>query len=175
MNPENYINNKLSALADSFPNVKIKYAYNSKIETHIVELTPEREYYFNEKLDDAWIPISREFKMLFEFEDISFISSDSILKIATPEKEWNSEVGILDLEYYNQIIEKLTNTGINIDFPTVFSRGIILPDFFSQKNYTINGIFSFKQGDSQSITTRGHATEFDGDFIDPLHEYSTAA
>ena len=175
MSPENYINNKLSALADSFPNVKIRYAYNLKIETHIVELSPESEYYFNQKLDDAWIPISMEFKLLFEFENISCISSDSSLKIATPEKEWNSEVGILDLEYYNQIIEKLTNTDIKIDFPTVFSQGKKLPDFFTQKNYTINGIFSFKKGDFQSITTRGHATESDGDFIDPLHEYSTAA
>lgn len=175
MSPENYIYEKLSTLADSFPNVKIRYAYNSKIETHIVELTPEREYYFNEKLDDAWIPISMEFKMLFEYEDISFVSSDSILKIEVPEKEWNSEVGALDFEYYNQIIEKLTYTNINIHFQTEFRRGVKLPTFFGENDSEINRITSFKESDSQNITTRRHATESDGAFIDDIYEYSTAA
>jgi len=85
-----FIKEKLGLLANAFKTITIRYAYNDAISTHIVELTPEEEYYNNTALDKCWIPISLEFKTLFENEDITFISSDSILKISDPAFEWNT-------------------------------------------------------------------------------------
>lgn len=85
-----FIKEKLELLANAFKTITIRYAYNHAINTHIVELTPEEEYYNNNALDKCWIPISLEFKRLFENEDITFISSDSILRISDPVFEWNT-------------------------------------------------------------------------------------
>jgi len=85
-----FIKEKLQLLADTFTTVTVRYAYDNAISTHIVELTPEEEYYNNTALDKFWIPISLDFKRLFENEDITFISSDSILKISDPVFEWNT-------------------------------------------------------------------------------------
>ena len=52
--------------------------------THIVELSPEDEYYTNYKLESAWLEIVSKFMEAFPAEDISFISTDSILKISKP-------------------------------------------------------------------------------------------
>lgn len=92
-----FIKEKLALLANDFKTITIKYAYNGAINTHVVELTPVNEYYNNEVLDKCWIPISLDFKRLFENEDITFISSDSMLKITQPEFEWNVKGKATDL------------------------------------------------------------------------------
>ncbi len=97
MDPKIHLVEKLEELASNFPHVQIKYAYNELIETHVVELTPEYEYYNNVALDDAWFPISLEFMEIFPEENISFVSSDSSLSIGKPEFEWNIRA-IIDLD-----------------------------------------------------------------------------
>ncbi|UPK66584.1 hypothetical protein [Chitinophaga filiformis] len=92
-----FIKEKLALLANAFKTIAIKYAYNDVINTHVVELTPVNEYYNNEALDKYWIPISLDFKRLFENEDITFISSDSLLSVANPEFEWNAGNKATDL------------------------------------------------------------------------------
>ncbi|SHN40943.1 hypothetical protein [Chitinophaga sp. CF418] len=93
-----FIKEKLELLANAFKTITIKYAYNYAINTHIVELTPETEYYNNDALDKFWIPISLDFKRLFEKEDITFISSDSILRIANPVFEWSASGKATELQ-----------------------------------------------------------------------------
>jgi len=85
-----FIREHLELLADAFKTITIRYAFNDAINTHVVELTPEKEYYNSDALDKCWIPISLEFNKLFEGEDITFISADSPLKIANPVFEWNT-------------------------------------------------------------------------------------
>lgn len=82
---KNFIFEKLTALAQAFPNILIKYVFNKLAKTHIIELSPLEYYYNNPALDDAWIHISKEFYEQFPSEDISFISVDSSLKIREPE------------------------------------------------------------------------------------------
>lgn len=73
-----YLEEKLSFLAESF-DITVKYHYDSNIYRHIVELTPQKEYYNNDKLDDTWIKISLEFMKFFPNDSISFVSNDSTL------------------------------------------------------------------------------------------------
>lgn len=85
MSAAGYLKEKLEFLSEKFPSITFKYAFDNTIQTHIVEITPETEYYYNKTLDKAWIPISLEFMKLFKDDTISFISSDSILAITVPE------------------------------------------------------------------------------------------
>jgi len=78
MTPFEYLKDKLSLLAETF-NITVKYHFDNKIFRHIVELTPQSEYYNNDKLDDYWINISVEFMELFPNDTISFVSVDSTL------------------------------------------------------------------------------------------------
>src|SRR5688572_26160899 len=84
-----FIKKELQGLAEKFPNIHIKYGFDEIIETHIVEMSPPHEYYNNRCLDKAWIPVSLQFLELFLDEDITFISSDSSLKIEEVILEFN--------------------------------------------------------------------------------------
>ncbi|MFX1708105.1 hypothetical protein PV783_29345 [Chitinophaga sp. CC14] len=131
--PLEFIKENLQLLASSFKGISIKYEYNESISTHIVELTPEYEYYHNEELDKAWIPISSNFKTLFEDEDISFISSDSSLRVTKPISEWNqkneSVVELLDFQFSEKISHYLDkHNATDIYFPSSVEL-ITLPDF----------------------------------------------
>src|SRR5690349_8794749 len=89
MKPVDFIQSRLENIAKAFPQVHIKYAFNNVILTHIIELLPLSEYQYNSALDDAWIPLSFEFKRSFPDEEIAFVSSDSILSIHTAAFEFN--------------------------------------------------------------------------------------
>ncbi len=91
MTPAEYLKNKLADLAARFPSITVKYAYDSMIGFHIVELSPVDQYYSNSALDDYWFPISVEFSKFFPDEFVTFISSDSSLKVEEPELTYNSK------------------------------------------------------------------------------------
>lgn len=120
MNAIDFLKQKLGALAFQFPQVQLKYTYNSSIATHIVELTPEKEYYNNEALDDAWIPVSIEFMETFASESIAFVSSDSSLAIEQPEFEWNKPVPEDDALTMNKVFHALLQTKATYELPTTF-------------------------------------------------------
>ena len=90
-----FIREKLAQIAEAFPQVTIKYNFNDLIGTHIVELSPEQEYYNNTQLDDAWLNLVPIFWDKFPAEDITFISTDSTLRIENPEFAFNQESNLL--------------------------------------------------------------------------------
>jgi hypothetical protein len=102
--PINFLFNALDRLALEFPFVRFSYAYNEKIDVHVVQIEPLRAYYENEALDKAWIPIALAFEATFTEETVCFISSDSTLAITSIVKSWNKEPELFD---YNQFVEPL--------------------------------------------------------------------
>lgn len=78
---------ELKKLANEFPQVEIRYALNTMIDEHIVELTPVKEYYNNEKLDFAWMDIMERYHLNFLGGSLTFISNDSSLAIKEEEIE----------------------------------------------------------------------------------------
>ncbi|RAJ04073.1 hypothetical protein LX64_02950 [Chitinophaga skermanii] len=129
--PVEFIKENLEKLASEFQYITIKYEFNESINTHIVELTPIYEYYNNKELDNAWIPISLEFKGRYELEDIAFISSDSSLKVTNPQLEWNkiAEYTILDFHFSEKVsfyLDKFKAT--DILFPSI-TELVELPNF----------------------------------------------
>ena len=50
MTPKDFLYNELKLIASKFLHVNIKYGYDLMIETHVIELTPESEYYNNQEL-----------------------------------------------------------------------------------------------------------------------------
>lgn len=120
MTPKEYLQSKLSELAHAFPAVTIKYGFDMYADMHIVELTPESEYYHNPELDSAWIPISSEFQELYPNEDIVFVSTDSFLKVTEPIFEWNTEAEFLGFTYYNDILSSFgTEFKYHMELPNI--------------------------------------------------------
>jgi len=123
MTPITFLKERLEKLAVAFPQVQIRYAYNYSIATHVVELTPEVEYYHNERLDNAWIPVSMEFNEVFPAESISFISSDSSLAITKPEMEWNVPMMEWDMLTMNGLFNPiLHHSSFQLQLPKTFAR-----------------------------------------------------
>jgi len=107
MTPQEFINKELTTLAKSFPQIHLRYGFDGMIDTHIVQIDPIDEYYKNEAFDNAWIPIAMAFDEQFE-DWISFIPSDSTLKLEVAEMEWNQPVpAFTHLEDYNEIVAKI--------------------------------------------------------------------
>lgn len=103
-----FIEAKLEELAQHHYDVTVKYGFDYKSEIHIVELTPTAAFYENDNLLDSWIPISVEFKEMFPFEDICFISSDSSLALESYTfvlNEEKSEESKLLSELYRPYLE----------------------------------------------------------------------
>lgn len=121
MESKTFLKERLAAIALQFPNVQIKYAYNYSIATHIVELTPESEYYNNEVLDAVWIPLSMEFSETFASESICFISSDSRLAISQSEFEWNKARIEWDMPAMNEVFAVMLHSKANLELPKTFS------------------------------------------------------
>lgn len=58
-----------------------------------MQLTPQKEYYTNEKLDTAWMNIAEDFMQQFPYENIGFVSDDSNLINSLPEMKFNVPEG----------------------------------------------------------------------------------
>jgi len=69
------------------------YAYNEFAEAHIAQLTPQKEYYTNEKPDNSCMNIAEEFMQQFPYENIGFVSDDSNLINGQPEMKFNVSEG----------------------------------------------------------------------------------
>jgi len=107
MEVKEFLRSKLSALAAKFRNVTMVYAYNSLAETHIVQLTPQQDYYNNRDLDKAWFEISCEFADSFPYESISFVSDDAKLITTEPEFQFNilmMTAQTMDNTFYENIV-----------------------------------------------------------------------
>src|ERR1017187_8306501 len=85
MTIKQFITESLRNLGNNFPNITIKYAFDAMADMHVVEITPQIQYYNNPQLDNAWVDIS--FKILSNYpnELISFITDDCSVKIDNPE------------------------------------------------------------------------------------------
>lgn len=121
MTPVDFLHKELENISKDFPQIHIKYEFNSIIHTHIVELLPVEEYRFNNALDDAWMPLSFKFCETFPEEEIAFISSDSELAIEVPTFEFNIPCANFDL--IPSFFEKLAIGEFNYTFPTTMPVG----------------------------------------------------
>ncbi len=90
MSAQDFLYSALENISKEFPQVRIKYSFNSVISTHIVVLLPLEEYQGNAALDDAWIPLSFRFRELFPEDEIAFVSSDSSLSNGQSIYEFNN-------------------------------------------------------------------------------------
>jgi hypothetical protein len=123
MKPIEFIYTHLEDLSKEFPQVHIKYAFNKIIFTHIIELLPLTEYQNNSALDDAWIPLSFDFRKLFPDDEIAFVSSDSTLTICDPLFEFN--VPQEEFACMDEIFAELSEDDIKYTFPTYIPSRIM--------------------------------------------------
>lgn len=121
-----FLKKELNILAGKFPTVHIKYGYNEKIDTHIVELLPLIEYTTNKELDNAWVPLSITFMETFENEEIAFISSDSSLSLKNVIFEFNAACKEEDI--ITELFAPFTKEFVlyNYTFPTSMPNGKII-------------------------------------------------
>ncbi|MEJ7682251.1 MAG: hypothetical protein WKG06_31260 [Segetibacter sp.] len=115
MKPVEFLQIALESISKNFPNVHIKYGYNTIINTHRVELLPISEYRYNSALDEACIPLSFKFREVFPKEEIAFVSSDSKLSIDNPILEFNAP-SFEDV--IAEVFARFSEQELNYTFPT---------------------------------------------------------
>jgi cold shock CspA family protein len=149
-----FIKNKLGEIANRFPTVQIKYAFNSNIETHIIQFEPFDAYYNMPELDAAWIPFSVEFDRIYQDESIAFIGSDSTLSITDNfDFSWNTQLIDLTIQGFKELLGDTDFRGSFNSFPkTVIWTPSVLPDY----NFVINpfDIILIYLSDNTYIETR---------------------
>ena len=121
---KDFIKARLQNIANSFPQVQIRYAFDAIADIHIVELTPQDEYYNNRKLDAEWMNISKEVLSNYSNELISFISDDCSVTIKNAEFIFNAisyksdSINWFDSNISNSVLPRLI--GYSCSFPNKF-------------------------------------------------------
>ena len=129
MTSVDFLKNELQIIDDKFPNVHIKYGYNTIIETHIVELLPLIEYTSNAALDNSWVPVSLKFMEIYKDEEVAFISSDSTLCINNVIFEFNATCN--EESIMTEIYAPLTEQKAEYDFCDQVPNGKIITSTFN--------------------------------------------
>jgi hypothetical protein len=133
MRINDFLNKRLSDLAADFPQISLRYCYNKRIDSFIVEITPKSEFEHNDKLDEAWILIVDDFMKEFPYEDITFVSTGSTLM--ENQEVYEIPNSLLINENVNIIIDDLIlNTSIDNNFMSLE---------YLNYNETVNGFLYF--------------------------------
>lgn len=85
MDSKQYIINKLKELQSQFPDLTIKYKYDSYTQMHIVDIMPLDEFENNDEYKKFETDISYEFDNLYFPESVMFVSSESLTQVVNPE------------------------------------------------------------------------------------------
>jgi len=94
---KHFLAKKLKVLSAEYPNIHIRCEFYELINTYLIEITPQDQYYNNKNLDNSWIKISEEFMDKFPNEMTSFITNDSLyLTVKNPELIISSGEIIMD-------------------------------------------------------------------------------
>jgi len=76
-----YVKNKLTVLVDLFQNIECVYQYDSIAGTHIIKVSPAKNYENNTDFEIQEMSIINEFYTIFDTETICFISENNKFKI----------------------------------------------------------------------------------------------
>jgi hypothetical protein len=133
-----YIKDGIKKLANQFPQVQIRYAFNYEINTHIIQFDPIDAYYYLPELDAAWIPFSLEFDEIYADESIAFIGSDSILSLTDNfEISWNIHAVDLTFQYFKKLLANSDFGGFISTFPATVDWN---PGLLNNSGFIINTI-----------------------------------
>jgi hypothetical protein len=81
MKPSEFINKKIEYLKFKFKDIEIKYQYKITTDIHIIKISPLSLYENNIEYIKEEEDIENEFTELYPFEELLFISEDSLIKI----------------------------------------------------------------------------------------------
>lgn len=81
MKPSEFINKKIKYLKFKFKDIEIKYQYKITTNTHIIKILPLSLYENNIEYIMEEEDIENEFTELYPFEELLFISDDSLIQI----------------------------------------------------------------------------------------------
>lgn len=81
MKPSEFINKKIEYLKFKFKDIEIKYQYKITTNTHIIKILPLSLYENNIEYIMEEEDIENEFTELYPFEELLFISDDSLIQI----------------------------------------------------------------------------------------------
>jgi hypothetical protein len=84
MKSTNYIKNQLNRLIEEFPQLKISYEFDEIDNSHIIEVLPSKEYNENIHYSKSETEIIIDFISKYPYEEIVFITENSLIKISKP-------------------------------------------------------------------------------------------
>ena len=93
MDSKTYILKELETLIIKFPNIRIRYEYDSSALVHFIEVVPNEIYHLNNEYIAWENNMDDRFIALFPTENICFISDDALVGIE------NVEYTLYGLEY----------------------------------------------------------------------------
>lgn len=90
MKPIDFIVKELEKSHKNFPNCNIKYEFDDLINVHIVEVSP-LSFYENEEYMEYELDLVESFSEHFPFEELIFVSEDSLNRVVNASFEIYSE------------------------------------------------------------------------------------
>ena len=101
MKSKEFIVEKLKELVSIFPDLKVRYEFDSNTLTHKIEINPLELFESNDDYLNAEMNLENDFEDTFPNENIIFISNDSLTQIHNPEYEFGYNISIGEQTYIN--------------------------------------------------------------------------
>jgi hypothetical protein len=119
-NPTAFIKKSLTDLIELFPEIRVRYEYDSSADVHCIEVIPKQTYYLNENFIDLENNLTDRFIELFPDQNIYFFTDDSIIGINNVDFElvgskFNNFISIADYDLVIQAEPTFDSKELNIE------------------------------------------------------------
>lgn len=104
-----FLREKLNVIFLSLEGVELAYEYRISTNTHIVEVKP-LEKFNSEEYVNMEIALEEAFKERFPYENLLFVSEDSLTKIKTPEFNYSVKLNLNIMELSELGFNELSQT-----------------------------------------------------------------
>lgn len=84
MNSREFVIKEIYVLIKRIPIIKVRYEFDPKVLTHIIEIVPKEVYHFDEEYISWENNVYERFDHLFPNESICFVSDDSLVGVEKP-------------------------------------------------------------------------------------------
>lgn len=108
MTPIKFLTNELNKFYEEFPYIEIRYEYRESINTHIIEVRPEKSFEEDKVVINYQIDLEDDFESIFPSESILFITDNELISIKNPILELGAS--------YKECVYETITAPFKIDF-----------------------------------------------------------
>ncbi|MCS6795179.1 MAG: hypothetical protein RMJ97_08345 [Raineya sp.] len=113
---QKYIKSSLQKIVEKLPYLQIKYEYDDLSNTHLIEVLPLYAYEHDKSYIQLETEMLRELSEKYPYEDVAFVSENSLCRISKPMFILGSAYEVVDEGNTCNVVSNVSTKQIEVDF-----------------------------------------------------------